>query len=309
MKTKVLMLSKVFPLAMSTYFTRAFQHREDVDIRTVGYYSGTKIPWKRGMNLPTKYAIPPTYPLFNDVPVVYWDYVKGMLGDWQPDLVITVDAGVRFDVKPDLGKVVHVATDPHVILYDKAREICDKFYNMQFCYKYFDDVYLPYAFDQYAHYSEPQEKKYDCALIGMPYPKRDVLVSELRRNGISVVYENGPIFDEYRELNNQAQIGLNYSSMLDMTARVFELMAMGIAPVINRVPDLDLFFVEGKHYLGFDTVSEAVQQVKSLLAKPLEIARIGGSAYANVWQPNYSGYATHSYSARVHTILQDMELI
>ncbi|MBF9649645.1 hypothetical protein, partial [Streptococcus pseudopneumoniae] len=87
------------------------------------------------------------------------------------------------------------------------------------------------------------------------YPQRDGWVSRLRGLGIKVNYRIGDIFDEYREENNKAWIGLNWSSLQDVTARVFEICAMLMVPVLNRLPGLDaLGFEDGRHYLGFSTM-------------------------------------------------------
>ena len=57
-KIKVLLTYLVYPLAMATYFKKALEHREDVDLKVAGIYTGSWIPWNNGMNLPEKYAIP-----------------------------------------------------------------------------------------------------------------------------------------------------------------------------------------------------------------------------------------------------------
>ena len=305
---KVLMLSIWYPLAMSRYFEKSLQHRLDVDLRTVGPYTGASIPWMGGMTLPMKYAKSPYYPTYPVVPRQSWLQVKNMLGDWKPDLILTVDAGITFDKRPDIGcPVYHVATDPHVLNYDFARSISDKFFNMQDFYSIPGDIYLPYAFSQFDHYIEPETKDADAVLIGMPYEHRTRLVGSLRSRGVSVLFENGPVYDEYRQINNKAHIGLNWSSMKDMVARVFELMAMRLCPVINRVPDLPKFFVEGEHYLGFDSIEEAVEKVLWAKEHPTEAEQIAENAWKKVWKPDSSGYPQHSYCDRVEQILKSLE--
>jgi hypothetical protein len=290
---------------MSRYFERALQRRQDIDLRTIGPYTGATIPWMGGMQLPIKYAKSPYYPTYPVTNIFSWNQAEGLVGDWKPDLVLTVDAGIRFDKKPTTGIVAHVATDPHVLNYDVARTISDKFFNMQKCYSKAGDIYLPYAFDPEVHRYIPEVKKeYDCALIGMPYEPRNVLVKLLRDNDITVNYQNGPVFTEYCVENNKARIGLNYSSLKDMTARVFEIMAMGLVPVINRVPDLGEFFEEGKDYVGFDSVEEALHQVR--ISKESMGSVI---AYRTVWTPAPSGFPQHSYDERVQFLLKECGLI
>ena len=307
-KINVILLSIWYPIAMASYFRRALERRPDVSLITTGPYTGTWIPWLGGMNLPMKYNNPPTFPLpfAPNVGRVPYPLVSSQLPEgWKPDLVLTVDAGICWMTRPsNTGIVAHVATDPHVLDYSYARSLSDKFFNMQKFYALPGDIYLPYAFDPTVHYKDDTvSKDTDAALIGMPYPLRVSWVEALRRGGATVLFENGPVFDEYRQLNNRAWIGLNWSSLQDMNARVFELMGMGLCPVINRVPDLGLFFEEGVDYLGFSDLNEAIE--KGLYAKEhLDIAAtIAEKAHAKVIQNN------HTYDDRVQTILKECRLL
>lgn len=296
---KVLFLYLAYPLAMGTYFVRALRRRPDVDLKVVGPYSGSFIPWLGGMHLPVKYVLAPDIPLSYPPasPTVSYDYVKTQLKDWVPDLVLTADAGIRWTSKPTDGVVAHIATDPHVLDYSVPRSYSDKFFNMQKVYSQPGDSYLPYAYDPTVWYPADTDSAFvDACLVGMPYPKRIEWVEALRRKGVSVLFENGPVFDEARAMYSHAHIGLNWSSLLDLNARVFELMGMRLCPVMNRVPDLPLFFEEGKHYLGFDTIDEGVEKV--LWAKNNHKAvDIAAAAYDAV-QP-------HTYDARIEQIFKE----
>lgn len=301
-KIKVLMLSIWYPLSMSRYFERAFKRREDVDLITVGSYTGAWIPWMGGMTLSQKYALPPTLalpfpPSISNVP---YDLVRANLPkEWKPDIVLTVDAGVHWTHKPNEGLVAHVATDPHALNYDYQRTISDKFFNMQRCYSEQEDIYLPYAYDPTVHYpiDPPLEKDMDAVLIGMPYEQRVRWVDELRKHGVKVSFENGPVFEEYRQINNQARIGLNWSSLNDTNARAFELPAMGLAPVMNVTPDMGEFFLIGEDYSGFYNFREAVDNVLELMNHPEEVERISANAL-NAVRP-------HTYDARVNQIFTE----
>lgn len=297
---KVLFLYLAYPLAMGTYFKRALLRRSDVELKVVGPYSGAFIPWLGGMNLPAKYAQPP------DIPLPYppashgvsYGFVKSKLNGWTPDLVLTADAGIHWDSKPTDGYVAHIATDPHVLNYDLPRSYSDKFFNMQKVYSVPGDTWLPYAYDPTVWYREtnPAEPNIAC-LIGMPYPQRIEWVEALRRTGVKVLFENGPVFDEARKLYERATIGLNWSSLLDLNARVFELMGMSLCPVMNRVPDLDTLFQEDKHYLGFSSLTEAVEKVVWARDHPSEATEIAFDANQAVQQ--------HTYDARIEQIFKE----
>jgi len=303
-KIRVLFLSIYYPLFMGKYFDRAFRRRDDIDFISCGPYTGSWIPWMGGMNLPEKYANPPTIPLAfpPNVRTVDYDFVKAQLPKgWIPDLVITCDAGINWTHKPQDGYVSTIGTDPHVLDYFDQRAISDKFFNMQLCYKEPSDIYLPYAFDPLVHYETKMIgeslKDTDAVLIGMPYENRIKWVDELRKHGVSVIFENSPVFDEYRELANRARIGLNWSSMNDLNARFFETPAFGLAPVMNRVPDAHLFLEEDKDYLGFSNLEEAVEKVLFLKENPVFAKEMATSAYNHI--------QGETYDARVDTILKE----
>ena len=307
-KIKVLVLSIVYPLRMSLYFERALQRRDDIDLKTCGPYTGNWIPWKGGMELPMKYAIPPDIPLpFKpDIGEINYEIVKAQLGDWVPDIVINVDAGLHWKYKPVDGLVVTVGTDPHVLndFYDTPRKYSDLFFNMQKVYSRNADFYLPYAYDPTVHHPTvelpdtllhgiPAYKDTDCVLGGMPYENRVKWVDELRRRGCSVLFENGPIMDEYRLMNNRARIGLNWSSLDDLNARAFELAAMKLAPVMNVVPDLEASGIECATFTNLNEAVEAVMFLKEHDDKRIELAE---DAYRSV--------QGQTYDKRIQTILE-----
>lgn len=299
-KLKVLFLYLVYPLAMGTYFKRALQRRADVDLKVVGSYSGAFIPWLGGMNLPVKYAVPPDLylPFPPTSKTVSYDMVKLQMKDWVPDLVLTADAGTHWDSKPTDGVVAHIATDPHVLDYSVPRSYSDKFFNMQKCYSEPGDIWLPYAYDPTVFHPEPDTvADYDACLVGMPYSQRVQWVEALRRKGLRVAFENGPVFDEARALYARSKIGLNWSSMNDLNARVFEVMGMGLPLVTNFVPDIGLLFEAGKQFYGFFDLEQAVTSTVFLKEHP-DIAKKMGDAALEAVRP-------HTYDARVATILQE----
>jgi|GEM_PF-1105662 len=304
-KIKVLLLSIHYPFAIKSYFETAIKKRQDIDLITTGPFTGSWIPWMGGMSLPSKYSIPPTIPLpFRpNVGKVNYELVKSQLPKgWIPDIVLSIDAGINWTYKPTDGIVVTIGTDPHVLDYSYARSISDKFFNMQRVYMESSDIYLPYAYSpEYHYYDDAVSKDSDAVLIGMPYDNRVQLVNALRERKISVIFENGPVFDDARILYNRGKIGLNWSSMLDMNARVFEIMAMKMGLVTNNVPDLDEFFVGGVDYCRFSDLNEAVEQVEYLLYNPNKAKEMAEKAYTKV--------LPHTYDSRISQILKETKFI
>lgn len=303
-KLKVLLVYIVYPLAMGTYFRSALEHREDVDLRVAGIYTGSWIPWKGGMSLPIKYAKPPDYvlPLSLGSNEYNYEMIMAQIGDWKPDLVIQVDAGFHAKYKPSQGVVVTVGTDPHVLndFYDVPRQYSDFFFNMQNVYSKPKDIYLPYAYSKYDFYPEDVEpsEMVDAVMIGMPYEQRVQWVDILRSKGVKVIFENGPILEDARHLYACGKIGLNWSSLDDLNCRAFELPAMKLAPVMNRVTDISKFFKEGTDFMGFSSLGEAVEQVLYLVENPEFRLNMAEQAYQRV----LSGH--HTYDDRIDQILK-----
>lgn len=303
---KILFLYKAYPFAIANYFRRALERRNDVELYTCGEFFGQWIPWNGGMDIPMKYPNHVDLPLPRGMDRVSWTNIKHRL-PWKPDLIINVDAGFHLTSKPDVPYYV-VATDPHVLgdWYAKVRPIADKFFNMQGTpYIQSGDVWLPYAFDQTVHYPEypnpENEKMFDACIVGLHYPQRIEWVSRLRQAGVRTHMSIGDIYNEYRNMNNRAWIGLNWSSLEDVTARVFEIMAMRLVPVINRLPGLDeLGFEDGRHYLGFSNMDEAVEKVLWAKNNPDFAKQIALEAYQFVHNHDMT------YDNRIRQILSEL---
>jgi hypothetical protein len=266
-KIKVCISGIHYPLSMMSYFIRAFQRREDVEMKTAGPFTGEFIPWGGGMRIAAKYIRHPDVSLPQG-----WIGQPGMSASpievqlpWIPDLWLQVDAGWWVQ-RPRAKVVAHVATDPHVLDYSAQRRTCDVFFNMQTPYLQSGDHLLPYAYDPTVHFPMEIQKETDGCLIGLHYEQRDRLVNQLRAEGFSVHYSIGEIFDENRILYNKSRVALSWSSLRDTPARVFEAVGMGVPLLANRTPDLQSLFVEGRHYLGFDSLSEAVLNFKLLIS-------------------------------------------
>jgi spore maturation protein CgeB len=132
-------------------------------------------------------------------------------------------------------------------------------------------------------------------LIGLHYQQRSRLVADLRAQGVNVYYDLGPAFDEARALYNSAPIGLNWSSLKDLTARVFELLAMKRLAVVNRVPDLCLFF-DDSHLAIFDTHEQAVEKVLYYLEHSARPKDSGGGIAGSSLTPG----------CQIETVLSDV---
>jgi len=302
-KIKVALIGIYYPMAMLRYFERALSRRPDVELVTAGPYTGNWIPWNGGMSVLPKYDKSPTFALPRDFinarkvdPQIFQTQEKFA----DVDLWLEVDAGFYLDPKPKTGIVAHVATDPHALNYDRQRQLADHFFCMQTPYMKPGDEYLPYAYDPTVHYPEEHIIEHDVCMIGLHYQQRNALVNRLLSKNLRVFYSIGEIFDEYRTKYNKSLVGINWSSMLDMNARVWELAAMGVLAVQNTVPDMRTFFVPGEHYLEFTDVNGAEKQVLKALADKDMANEMVERAYNKVH--------LHTYDARIQQILERVGL-
>ena len=302
-KKRILFAYLAYPFTIANYFRHALEKRPDVELFTVGAYTGDYIPWANGMRLPAKYVKDVDLKLPAQIKTPSWEMVEKKL-QGQFDLVINVDAGFHFSTKPNIPYAV-VATDPHVLeqWYGAVHPIADHFFNMQYFYAKDGDVILPYACSPDHHYAMSNVgKEYDASLVGLHYENRTKLVEALRHKGYKVLYDIGLVWDEYRLENNKATIGLNWSSLQDINARTLEMMAMRQVPVINRLPHLQEFgFEENRHYLGFDTVQEAVEKVEWALKNPEQANTIANVAHNLV-------HERHTYEQRIDKIFETVGL-
>jgi hypothetical protein len=296
MKRKVVVSGLHFPLTMMSYFIRALERRDDVELITVGPYTGTWIPWNGGLEIPRKYVHTPTIPLPSDASQIKGappSYIEAQL-PWKPDLWLQIDAGWWLQ-RPKAEVVAHVATDPHVLDYSVQRGGCDYFFNMQRAYMQKGDILLPYAFDPTCHYPMDVEKEFDGCLVGLQYQNRTSLVQALRNEGYNIEYSIGSVYDEFNLLYNKSRIALNWSSLLDLNARTFEAMGMGIPLLTNYIPALDEFFEEGEHYLEFNTVEEAVANFRGWIDEPDYASYVAENAYNLVKK-------SHTWDRRIQQI-------
>jgi hypothetical protein len=293
-KKTIILTGIYYPLAILRYFESALRRRDDINLITVGPYTGNMIPWNNWMALPGKYAIPPTITLPTGSPFVPISFVENQLPQ-VPDLWIQIDAGFYLEGRPQNGKNCIVATDPHVLNYDRQRTFADTFYCMQACYAKPNDEYLPYAYDPIWHAPEKQERLFDVCLLGLHYPQRTALVDQLRLNGVKVYYDLGPCFDEARAIINQAPIGINWSSKNDLTARAFELLGMRRLAVVNEVPDLPKFFRDGKDLVVFKGLHDAQEKILHYLTNEEQAEAIAAQGHETV--------KPHTWDARIEQII------
>lgn len=308
-KKLVVVLSSIcFPITMARFFWEAFERREDCEVHMVGPYFGNWIPWNNGITIDWKYIKIPDIALPKEASRTHIH--PQMVMDRLPkdiDLFLQIDAGWHFSTRPPGQIAALVETDPHVLKrhYDLPKSYSDFTFCMQTPYMEDKEVFLPYALDQVHFYPEERPMVHDAALIGLHYEQRTNLVNRLRQRKHDVYYDIGVVYDDYRKKYNESKVALCWSSLQDLPVRVWEAMGMARPLVVNRnIPDLNNIFVEGEHFLGFDTVDEAVRQVECFLNDPELSDRVRWNAYRKVTANN-----AHTWDARVEEILRTCKLV
>jgi glycosyltransferase involved in cell wall biosynthesis len=309
MTIRIAFTSIFYPLFMGRYMLEALRRRDDVEVWAAGPCTSNWIPWAGGMYLPEEYACIPDLDTGAGSPyhVNYAELEEQC--PWEPDLWIEVNAGLFPNGHPRTRYAV-IGTDPHVLgahyapIRSVVRSVGGKFFNMQTPYMEPDDIWLPYAYSPEWH--TPTEipwanRTYDASLIGLQYVNRIALFETMKSQGLKTFNELGLVFNEARNIYHNTRVGVNWSSLQDTTARVFELMAFGIVPLLNRVPDLSNIFVEGQHYLGFTSYTEAIEKMHWIIENPEEANRIVSNALEAV--------APHTWDARMQTVLENMGVI
>ena len=304
LKLKIAITGIWYPVAMCRYHWEALLSYPNIETWCAGPFTGRAIPWGKDMNLPQKYVLKPDHPLpMTQPPMVSYNMLEKHK-PWEPDLWLEVNAGLQAIGKPVSAPLAVVATDPHVLDYTHARERADFFFNMQTPYMQPGDIWLPYAYSRRWHTKTEipaKEREYAASLIGLQYPNRNKLFGELAARNFKLFYTLGLAYDDARKIYHNSVCGINWSSLQDTTARCYELMAFGIVPILNRVPDLLKMFKSGTDFLGFSTLNEAVDHVERANKDPDWANRIGEQARKAV-EP-------HHYGARIEAILQEVGLI
>lgn len=304
---KILLNFRAFPMAMGRWYEFALK---DLGHKVIvaGPSMGDEVPWPNGPHHFPKYNFQPDLLLPNVERFPLADVLSRLTG--KPDLIIQAGDTHWLEGKaPDGIKNVIVATDPHAVDMTPRLEHATHFVSMQDSYgrpynfkKY---SWVPYGYYPPVHKRIPNVAKlYDAVFIGLHYPAREEYLSKMREKGFTVYDGLGQIYEEYKRIYNQGKIAFNFSSKLDVPARFWEGMAMGNLVLTNRVPELqriaDVYKIkEGEHYIGYDTIDEAIELSEYYLKNPMKLVEVA--------EAGYKAMANHDYLKRMTNMLWEIE--
>jgi len=138
--------------------------------------------------------------------------------------------------------------------------------------------WLPLACDPEIHGRPHEVRKFDVGFVGklglQGTWRHDVLTTVLPRyktNEYNKFYSPRAMADVY----GQSKIVFNASINGDLNMRFFEALASGALLVTDRIKNgLEELFMEGKHYVGYTTIEEAIEKIDYYLANPEEQMKI-----------------------------------
>ena len=124
---------------------------------------------------------------------------------------------------------------------------------------------VTYACDPDLHRPLDEEKIYDVGFIGrfIDGDGRKEVIEAIKDKFNVYVSTNTKSEDISKELS-RCKVLFNHIRYEEINIRFFESLAIG-AQVVTYTPNLHLYATEGKDYLTFKTVTEAIDKINSLL--------------------------------------------
>jgi len=168
---------------------------------------------------------------------------------WRPSLEQCVERAKTFDTI--------YAAQPSAVAYFEEHDV--------------EAGWLPLAANPDYHKPHKVTPVYDWIALWHHCGERIPYIQVLEGTNGFVGYKDGL---EYSEWLCKSRCALSLSRSNELILRVFEIMATGVPLVTDRARSLDLLFVEGKHYLGFDSPEEMQMQICWVAAHPGQAANM-----------------------------------
>jgi len=168
-------------------------------------------------------------------------------------------------------------------------------------------ICLPHAVEADLFATTDREKLYEVGWVGRlggkDYSIRRSYIESLKErfkmNDIDRYYTP----EEMARIYQQSKVVVNLSRddyLQDANLRCFEVMAAGALLITPKPTELsEIGFIEGTHYVTFETESQMYESVRYYLARDREREEIARAARSLVMQK-------HTYDARVETILNTL---
>lgn len=141
--------------------------------------------------------------------------------------------------------------------------------------------WMPLACDPEIHCQPNEVRQFDVGFVGklglQGTWRHDVLTTVLPRYRTNEYRKFYPPRD-MAEVYGQSKIVFNASINGDLNMRFFEALASGALLITDRIKNgLDTLFTEGKHYVGYTTIEEAIEKIDYYLVNPEERMKIAAA--------------------------------
>ncbi|QWD91072.1 glycosyltransferase [Polynucleobacter sp. MWH-Braz-FAM2G] len=162
--------------------------------------------------------------------------------------------------------------------------------------------WLPLAFEPSLHPAGNLERIYDIGYVGSDnaqmHPVRHRILKNLS-NHFSKMWKGMTSPQEMGVIYAQSKLVFNKSVNNDLNMRYFEAMGAGAVLMTDPIQNngVEQLFDGGKHFLRYDSESDALELAKTVLADPERLQQIGQQARDEV-------LAKHTYLHRVKTLLE-----
>jgi hypothetical protein len=160
-------------------------------------------------------------------------------------------------------------------------------------------IWLPHAFEPQAYpKGELATKKYDFCFVGHINSKnREDALDRMFREFPNFYYGQ-QLFEGAARKYAESRIVFNIAMKEDLNMRVFETLGTGSFLLTDWVPSIDELFEDGKHFVLYRSLDEAVDKARYYLAHDEEREKIAQAGYEEVIK-------NHTIQKRVDVILNE----
>ena len=158
-------------------------------------------------------------------------------------------------------------------------------------------IWLPHAAEPLAYPKKAIINKYDVCFIGNVGAWNRVEFLDRMFKEFPNFFYGKRLFEEAAQEFCASKIVLNISIKEDLNMRFMETLSTGSFLLTNNLPSLKYLFKEGVHYVGYDTLDEAVDKARYYIARDEERQKIADDGHAEFM-------AKHTYTHRLKTVME-----
>jgi glycosyltransferase involved in cell wall biosynthesis len=292
---KILLSYIGYPCSAGKYLKKALKNLGH-EVVHIGQDTKGFLPWQPSVDF-SKYADTPDIPFEYNQKMSLLTVEAALEQSGPVDMIIQCDANFHIIGKAPVPNIVWLI-DNHTANYNASCEKADVLFGAHSWGNHSQDknfIWLPCAYSPSDHFVVPDATKtMDLIFAGVIYAHRAKYLEAIAPLG-KVGAAMGVLGEEYNTLYNSARIGLCASFCGDVPMRVFENAAQGLCVFADRQRDLSkLGLKEGRHYVAFSSIDEAVNKFKWLMDSPEIVEQIANAGR--------KALSKETYESRVETM-------